>query len=114
MSPQIDELRPPTAARLLTIWRTCREMADDPLERVLLCNAHILTECCFFQGEPAFADGAPDGASAASTGRGAGKDSPGSQSGVRRGTVPSAGRSVMGKWTTSVKNCCASSPHSGC
>ena len=56
MSPQIDELRPPTAARLLTIRRTCREMADDPLERVLLCNAHILTECCFFQGEPAFAD----------------------------------------------------------
>ena len=42
MSPQIDELRPPTAARLLTIWRTCREMADDPLERVLLCNARIL------------------------------------------------------------------------
>lgn len=56
MSPQIDELRPPTAARLLTIWRTCREAADDPLERVLLCNAHILAECCFFQGEPAFAD----------------------------------------------------------
>ena len=56
MSPQIDELRPPTAARLLTIWRTCREMADDPLERVLLCNAHILKECCFFQGGQAFAD----------------------------------------------------------
>ena len=56
MSPQIDELRPPTAARLLTIWRTCREMADDPLERVLLCNARILKECCFFQGGQAFAD----------------------------------------------------------
>lgn len=54
MSPQIDELRPPTAARLLTIWQTCREMADDPLERVMLCNAHILKECCFFQGGPAF------------------------------------------------------------
>lgn len=56
MSPQIDELRPPTAARLLTVWRTCREEAEDPLERILLCNARILTECCFFQGEPAFAD----------------------------------------------------------
>ena len=122
MSPQIDELRPPTAARLLTIWRTCREMADDPLERVLLCNAHILKECCFFQGGQAFADETavlealtgPDGAFAASTGGGVGKDSPGSQPGVRRGTVPSAGRSVMGKWTTSVKNCFVSSPHSDC
>ena len=49
MSPQIDELRPPTAARLLTIWRTCREMADDPLERVLLCNARILPIRLMFQ-----------------------------------------------------------------
>ena len=56
MSPQIDELRPPTAARLLTLWRTCREMADDPLERVLLCNARILNDCCFFLGGQAFAD----------------------------------------------------------
>ena len=58
MSPQIDELRPPTAARLLTIWRTCREMADDPLERVLLCNAQVLAESCLYQGAPVFDDGA--------------------------------------------------------
>ncbi len=56
MSPQIDELRSLTAARLLTIWRTCREAAEDPLERVMLCNASILAECCFFQGQTVFTD----------------------------------------------------------
>ena len=56
MSPEIDELRPPTVARLLTIWRACREEAEDPLERVMLCNASILAECCFFQGQTVFAD----------------------------------------------------------
>ena len=52
----IDELRAPTAGRLLVIWRETRETAEDPLERTLLCNARVLAECCFFQGEPVFAD----------------------------------------------------------
>lgn len=35
----VDELRPLSAARLLALWRDCREAAEDPLERTLLCNA---------------------------------------------------------------------------
>ena len=38
----IDELRAPTAGRLLVIWRETRETAEDPLERTLLCNARVL------------------------------------------------------------------------
>lgn len=51
----VDELRPLTAGRLLALWRESRE-ADDPLERVLLCNGRILAECCFFQGERVYED----------------------------------------------------------
>ncbi len=51
----LDELRPLTAGRLLELWRQCRE-AEDPLERVLLCNGRILAECCFFQGEQIYGD----------------------------------------------------------
>lgn len=53
---EVDELRPLTALRLLTIWRESREAAEEPLERALLSNAAVLAECCFFQGEPVFAD----------------------------------------------------------
>ena len=52
----VDELRPLTAGRLLSIWRESREETADPLERALLSNACVLAECCFFQGEPVFAD----------------------------------------------------------
>ena len=52
----IDELRPLTAIRLLELWRACRKETEDPLERTLLCNARVLAECCFFQGEPVFSD----------------------------------------------------------
>lgn len=48
----IDELRPLTAGRLLTLWREHRD--EEPLERALLCNARVLAESCFYQGEPAF------------------------------------------------------------
>ena len=48
----VDELRPLTAGRLLTLWREHRE--EEPLERALLCNARVLAECCWSQGEPAF------------------------------------------------------------
>lgn len=53
---EVDEVRPLTAGRVLAIWRESREEAEDPLERVLLSNASVLAESCFFQGEPAFAD----------------------------------------------------------
>ena len=53
----IDELRPLTALRLLTIWRECGQEAEDPLERSLLSNARVLAECCYFQDMPVFSDG---------------------------------------------------------
>lgn len=52
-----DELRQLTAFRLLTIWRECGEAAEEPMERALLCNARVLAECCFCQGEPVFVSG---------------------------------------------------------
>lgn len=51
----VDELRPLTAGRLLELWRACRGV-EDPLERVLLCNGRILSECCFSQGERVYGD----------------------------------------------------------
>lgn len=53
---EVDQLRPLTAGRLLSLWQACREETEDPLERVLLCNAGILAACCFSRGEPAFRD----------------------------------------------------------
>ena len=58
MMEEIDELRTPTAWRLLEIWRETRESAEDALERGLLCNAQVLAESCFCQGAPAFSNGA--------------------------------------------------------
>lgn len=52
----VDELRPLSAARLLALWRDCREAAEDPLERTLLCNARVLAACCYWEGAPAFAN----------------------------------------------------------
>nr|WP_325299550.1 hypothetical protein [uncultured Dysosmobacter sp.] len=54
---EIDELRPMTAGRLLALWRESRTAAEEPLERTLLCNAAVLAESCFFQGERVFRDG---------------------------------------------------------
>ena len=51
-----DELRPPTAGRLLYLWRASRDAAEDPMERSLLCNARVLAACCYREGAPAFAD----------------------------------------------------------
>ena len=51
---EVDELRPLTAARLLTLWRESGEAAEEDLERALLCNARVLAESCFYQGEPVF------------------------------------------------------------
>ena len=51
----VDELRGLTAGRLLELWRACRKEAEDPLERVLLCNGWILAECCYCRGERVYA-----------------------------------------------------------
>ena len=51
---EMDELRSLTAGRLLTLWRESGQMAEDPMERALLCNAAVVAESCFFQGERAF------------------------------------------------------------
>lgn len=53
----VDELRAPTAGRLLTLWRESGKAAEEPVERGVLCNAQILAESCFYQGQPAFPDG---------------------------------------------------------
>ena len=54
---EIDQLRPLTAGRLLSLWQACREETEDPLERALLCNAGILAACCFFRGERVYGGG---------------------------------------------------------
>ena len=48
MMEELDELRPPTAWRLLEIWRGTRELAEEPLERALLCNAQVLADWKLF------------------------------------------------------------------
>jgi len=55
----IDELRPVSALRLLTIWRESGEETEDPLVRSLLSNAAVLAACCYDQGEAVYA-GAED------------------------------------------------------
>lgn len=55
MMEGIDELRPLSALRLLQIWRASRDA--EPLERALLCNAQVLAESCFYQGETVFENG---------------------------------------------------------
>ena len=37
----VEELRPLTAGRLLTLWRQSGEAAEEPVERALLCNARV-------------------------------------------------------------------------
>jgi len=49
-----DELRHLTAGRLLTLWRESGKTAEESMERALLCNAAVIAESCFFQGEPVF------------------------------------------------------------
>ena len=52
----VDTLKPLTAGRLLDLWRSYREKIEDPLERTLLCNAAILRESCYCQGEAVYHD----------------------------------------------------------
>ena len=53
----VDELRQLTAGKLLAIWRESGETAEEPMERALLCNARVLAESCFYQGEAVFQNG---------------------------------------------------------
>lgn len=57
MSAAVEELRPLTAGRLLTIRREVRAQTEDELEQALLCNAWVLAESCFRDGQPVFSDG---------------------------------------------------------
>ena len=52
----VEELRGLTAGRLLEIWRESGGQTEDPLERSLLCNARVLAECCYHEGERVFDD----------------------------------------------------------
>lgn len=57
MTPEIDEMRPLTAGRMLTLRQEETARGGDPLEVGARCNARILAECCFRGGEAVFADG---------------------------------------------------------
>ena len=52
----VDALKPLTAGKLLELWRYYRERVEDPLERTLLCNAAILRDSCYCQGEAIYGD----------------------------------------------------------
>lgn len=54
MSNAVETLRPVSAGRLLTIWREEAEAEPDETVRGLICNARVLAECCFSEGEPTF------------------------------------------------------------
>ena len=41
---------------LLGLWQRFREKIEDPLERTLLCNAGILRDSCYCQGEAIYGD----------------------------------------------------------
>ena len=55
----VDALKPLTAGELLELWRYYRERVEDPLERTLLCNAAILRDSCYCQGEEVLRDLTP-------------------------------------------------------
>ena len=52
-----DELRQLTAGRLLAIWRESAKETEEPIERALLCNARVLAESCFYEGQAVFQNG---------------------------------------------------------
>lgn len=54
----VDTLCPPTAWRILELWRESGAAAEEPVERALLCNAAILAESCFCRGKAVFDSGA--------------------------------------------------------
>ena len=56
LNATVDALKPLTAGKLLELWRYYRERVEDPLERTLLCNAAILRDSCYCQGEAIYGD----------------------------------------------------------
>ena len=52
----VDAMKPLTAGELLGLWQRFREKIEDPLERTLLCNAAILRDSCYCQGEAIYGD----------------------------------------------------------
>lgn len=54
MNAVIDEMRPLTAGRLLTIRREVCAGTQDELEMAALCNARVLAESCYADGKPVF------------------------------------------------------------
>lgn len=53
---RVETMRPLPAGRLLAIRRDVTVGESDEAVRGLLCNARVLSECCFSEGEPVFAD----------------------------------------------------------
>ena len=53
----VTERKALTAGRLLAIRREICAQGWDPAEQGLRCNAQVLAETCFAEGEPVFADG---------------------------------------------------------
>lgn len=51
-----DRLNPPSAGRLLSIWRDVTAKEENEAVRGLLCNAQVLAESCFL-GEKRMFDG---------------------------------------------------------
>ena len=52
----VDAMKPLTAGELLGLWQRFLEKIEDPLERTLLCNAAILRDSCYCQGEAIYGD----------------------------------------------------------
>lgn len=57
MKTALDRLKPPSAGRLLQIWREVAAREESEAARGLLCNARVLAESCFL-GEKRVFDGA--------------------------------------------------------
>lgn len=53
---EVEELRPLTAGRLLTIRREAASEERNEAVLGLLCNAQVLAECCFADGKRVFTD----------------------------------------------------------
>ena len=54
MEITVEELRPLSALRLLSIWRESGEPDGDDPERGIICNARVLAESCYTGGIAVF------------------------------------------------------------
>ena len=53
----VEELRPLSALRLLTIRREVQTEGTEDWALAVICNARVLAECCYTGGERVFSDG---------------------------------------------------------